>query len=116
MACNDELVDLKLRRRLQIGDLEVRNSRKYFVQVAFAPVPCRQVLNVVVSSKTIADGIFVTQERCDKHHILVGIANLSAYPRGIVAEQKFMVSDGESMQPDHDVEHVAAPRGSAEDR
>src|SRR5882672_8013690 len=38
MACNDELVDLKLRRRLQIGNLEVRNSRKYFVQVAFAPV------------------------------------------------------------------------------
>src|SRR3984893_17461894 len=71
MACNDELVDLKLRRRLQIGDLEVRNSRKYFVQVAFAPVPCRQVLNAVVSSKTIACGIFETQEHFDKHPFLL---------------------------------------------
>src|SRR6267378_6089656 len=111
MACNDELVDLKLRRRLQIGKLEARNSRKYFFQVVFAPVRFRQVLNAVVSSKLIFDGIFETQERCDKHHILVGIANLFTYPRRIVAEQKFMVSDKESMQPDHDVEHVARRSG-----
>src|SRR6266404_1584151 len=117
MACNDELVDLKLRRRLQIGNLEVRNSRKYFVQVAFAPVRFRQVLNAVVSSKRffasklIRNGKFETQVRCDKRHVPVGIANLFAYPRRIAAEQKFMVSDKESMQPDHDVEHVARRRG-----
>src|SRR5882762_7679284 len=108
MAGNDQLIDLKLNRRPRVRSQEVRKGRKDFVQVALAPFRCRQVLDAVVPGKMrVVDGIFETEEWRDKHHILAATANLVAYPRTVVAEQKFVISDVESMQPEHDVQHIS---------